>query len=136
MIARVDIRQKYQLHFKAVGWLLIAAVFALTVLPMHVHLEHTGDASSLIHEHTFDLHLEVDNIAPDHHEDTLVFSVTPDVMLKKLGDNPLLAAIFICLSILLLSVARAGNIRPGIRFIQPKPGWYSIAPPLRAPPRL
>jgi len=129
------IGQKYHSQFKSIGWLLIAAVFTLTALPMHVHLQHIDDASSPIHEHALDLHFAVDSIAPTHHEDAVVFPVTPDVMLKKLGDNPLLAAIFVCLSILLLSVAYTVRQRPTIRFIQPKSGWFSIAPPPRAPPR-
>jgi hypothetical protein len=133
-MARMYIGRKYQLQFKAIGWLLIAAVFALTAQPMHVHLQHIDDASSLAHEHAIDLHFAVDNITPADHEDGAVFPVTPDVMLKKLGDNLLLAAIIVCLSIFLLSVAYTYKQRPTIRFIQLKPGWFSIAPPLRAPP--
>ncbi|MEA3244228.1 MAG: hypothetical protein U9Q19_12450 [Pseudomonadota bacterium] len=132
----MHIGQKYHLQFKAIGWLLIAAIFALTVRPMHVHLQHIDDASSLTHEHAIDLHFAVDTITPTHHEHAAVFPATPDAMLKKLGDNPLLAAIFVCLSIVLLSVALANKRRPTIRFIQPKPGRFFIAPPLRAPPHL
>ena len=127
--------RKNHLHLKAIGWLLVTAVFALTVQPLHVHLHHVDDASSLIHEHAVDLHLEVDNIAPDHHEGAVVFSVTPDVVLKKLSDNPLLAAICLYLSVLLLSIGFSDTRRPAIRFNRPKPGRFYIAPPLRAPPR-
>ena len=130
------IGRKYILQFKAVGWLLIAAVFALTVRPMHVHLQHIDHASSLTPEHAIDLHFAVDKFAPTDHEHAAVFPVTPDAMLKKLGDNPLLAAIFVCLSIMLLSVAFADKQRPTISFIQPRPGWFFVAPPLRAPPYL
>jgi len=130
----VHIGRKHHLQFKAIGWLLIAAVFALTVRPMHVHLQHIEDASSLTHEHAIDLHFAVDNIGPIHHGHAAVFPATPDVMLKKLGDNPLLAALFVCLSIVLLGVAFENKQRPTISFIQPRPGWFFIAPPLRAPP--
>ncbi len=132
----MHIGRKYHLQFKTIGWLLIAAVFALTVQPMHVHLQHIDDASSLTHEHVIDLHFAVDTITPTHHEHAAVFPVIPDVMQKKLGDNPLLAAFFVCLSILLLSVVIANRQRPTIRFIPSKPGWFFIAPPLRAPPQL
>ena len=127
--------RKHHLRFKAIGWLLIAAVFALTVRPMHVHLQHIDDAASLTHEHAIDLHFAVDNIAPANHEEGAVFPVTPDVMLKKIGDNPLLAAIILWLTIFLLSVAYSNKPRPSIRFILLKRRWFSIAPPLRAPPR-
>ncbi|MFC1771789.1 hypothetical protein ACFL3A_00395 [Pseudomonadota bacterium] len=114
--------------------MLIAAVFALTVQPVHFHLQHIDDASSLIHEHAIDLHIAIDNIAPDSHKDGAIFPVTPDVMLKKIGDNPLLAAIIVWLTIFLLSVAYSNKPRPTIRFILLKRRWFSIAPPLRAPP--
>ncbi|MEA3243158.1 MAG: hypothetical protein U9Q19_06935, partial [Pseudomonadota bacterium] len=86
--------------------------------------------------HAIDLHFAVDTIAPTHHEHAAVFPATPDAMLKKLGDNPLLAAFSVCLSILLLRVAFADKQRPTTSFIQPRPGWFFIAPPLRAPPYL
>ena len=127
--------RRYHLQLRGIGWLLIAAVFALTVQPVHVHLQHIDDASSPVHEHAIDLHIAIDNIAPGSHEDGAVFPLTPDVMLKKIGDNPLLAAIIVCLTIFLLSVAYTDKQRPSIRFILLKPRWFSIAPPLRAPPR-
>jgi len=126
--------RRYHLQLRVIGWLLIAAVFALTVQPVHFHLQHIDDASSLIHEHAIDLHIAIDNIAPDSHEDGAIFPVTPDVMLKKIGDNPLLAAIIIWLTVFLLSVAYSNKPRPTIRFILLKRRWFSIAPPLRAPP--
>jgi len=132
----VYIGRKYHLQFKAIGWLLIAAVFALTVRPMHVHLQHIDDASSLTHEHAIDLHFAVDTIAPTHHEHAAVFPATTEAMLKKLGDNPLLATFSVCLSIVLLIVALANKQRPTTGFIPPGPGWFFIAPPLRAPPHL
>jgi hypothetical protein len=132
----VYIGRKYRVQVRAIGWLLIAALFALTVRPMHVHLQHIDHASSLTHEHAIDLHFTVDEFTPADHEHAAVFPATPDVMLKKFSDNPLLAAILVYLSILLLSVAFANRQPPTIRFIQPKPGWFLVAPPLRAPPRL
>ena len=126
--------RKHHLRFKAIGWLLIAALFALTVRPMHVHLQHIDHASSLTHEHAIDLHFAVDSIAPTQHEHAAVFPAIADAMLKKLGDNPLLAALFVCLSIVLLGVAFANKQRPTISFLQLRPGWSFIAPPLRAPP--
>jgi hypothetical protein len=134
ILTRMHIGRKHNLQFRAIGWLLIAAVFALTVQPMHAHLQHIDDASSLVHEHAIDLHFAVDNIVATNHKDGAVFPVTPDVMLKKLGDTPLLAAIIVCLAIFLSSVTHTNKQRPTIRYIKPKLGWFSIAPPLRAPP--
>ncbi len=136
ILSRMCIGRKYHLQPRVIAWLLIAAVFALTVQPIHVHLQHIDNASSVVHEHAIDLHIAVDNIVPDNHEDGTVFPVTPDVMLKKLSDNPLLAAIIVSLSIFLFGVAYTNKQRPTIRFIQLKPVRFSIAPPLRAPPHL
>ena len=130
------IGQKYQRQSKTIGWLLIAAVFALTVRPMHVHLQHIDHASSLTHEHTIDLHFAVDHFAPTTHEHAAVFPAIPDVMLKKFGDNPLLAAIVVCLLFLLLSIAFANGNPPTVSLIRPTPGRFFLTPPLRAPPAL
>ena len=78
IVTRMHIGRKHNLQFRAIGWLLIAAVFALTVQPVHAHLQHIDDASSLVHEHAIDLHFAVDNIVPTNHEDGAVFPVTPD----------------------------------------------------------
>lgn len=130
----MHIARKTHLQFKVIGWLLIAAVLVLTVQPMHIHLQHIDNVSAQVHEHAIDLHFSIDNIVSADHKDAAVFPVTPDVMLKKLGDNPLLAAILVCLLILLLTAATLVGQRPVIRFLRPASGRYSIAPPLRAPP--
>ena len=73
ILTRMHIGRKHNLQFRAIGWLLIAAVFALTVQPMHAHLQHIDDASSLVHEHAIDLHFAVDNIVATNHKDGAVF---------------------------------------------------------------
>lgn len=135
IVTRMHIGQKDRSQVRFIGWLLIAALFVLTVQPMHVHLEHDDAASAQDHEHVIDLHFSADNVTSVDHNDT-VFPVTPEGMLKQSSDNPLLAAILICLSFLLLGVAYASRQRLFIFHILPRPGWYSIAPPLRAPPCL
>jgi hypothetical protein len=102
---------------------------------MHVHLEHADSGSIQDHEHVIDLHFTADNVTSDHHHDA-VFPATPEGMLKKSGDNPLLAVILIYLSFLLLRVAYTSRQRLISSYIPARSGWYSIAPPLRAPPRL
>lgn len=131
----MHIGQKDRSQVRFIGWLLITALFVLTVQPVHVHLEHKVTASAQDHEHVIDLHFSADNVASTDHNDA-VFPVTQEGMLKKSGDNPLLAAILVCLSFLLLDVAYTNRQRLIIFRILPRPGWYSIAPPLRAPPCL
>jgi len=128
--------RKSHLQFRGIGWLLVASLFVTTVQPMHVHLKHVDDSSSLVHEHVIDLHSAVDNITFAGHEDSAVFPVIPDVMLKKSADNPLLVAIIVYLTFLLLRVAYIRKKQPAIYLIKPKTGWFSIAPPLRGPPYL
>ena len=116
-----------------IGWLLIAALVVLTVQPVHVHLEHKDAASAQDHEHVIDLHFSHDNVTSADHNDA-VFPVTQEGMLKQYIDNPLLAAILICLLFLLPGVVCTGRQRLIIFRVLPGSGWYSIAPPLRAPP--
>lgn len=127
--------KKNRSQVRFIGWVLIAALFVLTVQPVHVHLEHKVTASAQDHEHVIDLHFSADNVASTDHNDA-IFPVTQEGMLKKSGDNTLLAAIIVCLSFLLLAVAFTGRQRLIIFRILPGSGWYSIAPPLRAPPCL
>ena len=135
IVPRMNIGQKDRSQVRFIGWLLIAALFVLTVQPMHVHLEHNDAASAQDHEHVIDLHFSADNVTSADHNDA-VFPVTPEGMLKKSGDNFLLAAIIICLSFLLLGVAYTRRQRLIVSHILPRSSWYSIAPPLRAPPCL
>lgn len=127
--------QKDRSRVRFISWSLIAALFVLTAQPMHVHLEHNDAVSEQDHEHVIDLHFSADNVTSADHDDT-EFPLTPEGMLKKSGDNPLLAAILVCLLFLLLGVAHTSLQQLIIFRILPGPVWYSIAPPLRAPPCL
>ena len=135
IVPRMNTRRHCKLRSRAIDWLLIAALIVLTVQPMHVHLEHTDDASVQGHEHVIDLHFSADNVTSDHHNDA-IFPATPEGMLKKFGDNPLLAVLFLCLSFLLLGVTSTSRQQLIVSHILPRSSWYSIAPPLRAPPCL
>ena len=129
----MHIRQKDRSQVRLTGWLLITALFLLTVQPVHVHLEHKVTASAQDHEHVIDLHFTADNVASTGPNDA-VFPVTREGMLKKSGVNPLLTAILVCLSFLLPGFVYINRQRQIIFRILPRSGWYSIAPPLRAPP--
>lgn len=128
------IRRKYRLHFTVLAWLLIAAIVALTVQPMHLHLQHVSSDISVIHDHVMDLHLGNDSIDPSGHDDSAVFSVTPDVMLKKVDDNFLFAVLFVCLITLVSRVAVHCKKRPRSTSDRAGRSLFSISPPLRAPP--
>ena len=130
---RIGHRNRSQVRL--IGWLLVAALFVLTVQPMHVHLEHLDAVSGQDHDHVIGLHFSADNVAPPNHNDA-VFPLTPEGLLKKSGDHPLIAVILVYLSLLLLSAACCSRLRQIILRILPASSWYSIAPPLRAPPCL
>lgn len=127
--------QKGRSQARLIGWLLIAALFALTAQPIHAHLEHKDAVSEKDHEHVIDLHFSADNVASFDHNDA-VFPLNPEGMLKQASNNPLLATILISLSFLLLGVACTVRQRRTIVRILPRSSWYSIVPPLRAPPCL
>lgn len=121
--------------YRQTCWLMIIGLLVSTVLPLHMHLHHVDETPSAAHAHAFDLHLITDNPGAEHHDDALVLSATPDVLLKQTGDVPLMAALLFCL----LGVFLFLNPILGQRFFErdapPRSGTHHLTPPLRAPPR-
>lgn len=128
--------RRKQRQARLVSGLLVLAVFMLTIQPMHVHLQHADHPAAPVHDHDIGLHHVIDDIASTDHLYHGILSLTPDVMLKHVGDYPLLTAIIVCLAILLPAIKREIRQRPTIRPTRRKPGRFSLIPPLRAPPVL
>lgn len=113
---------------------LIVTLAVLTLSPLHAHLHHVDDvASSSAHEHVVDLHLLTDTAKHNHSDDATVLSTTPDVLIKKVDDGSLLAALLVCLLVLLRIVQPALDRLANTSFTVPR-SHYHFAPPLRAPP--
>lgn len=123
------------LRYQSISWLLVVAIIALTLLPTHLHLGHTDSHPSASHKHTTSLHIAIDNIADDHHSDATVLSVTPDVLVKKVNDNPLLAAAILLVTLLLLAVTSRPLKYATNANRHRLSTFYSLTPPLRAPPQ-
>ncbi len=118
---------------RSITWLLVAAVLTAMVFPAHFHLRHVETARS--HTHKVDVHLAGDKANPGDHEDATAFPVTPDTLVKQFNDHPF-AKLVIVFVLLLLPPIGARVIRrnyPEITFHRTT--YYSLCPPLRAPPR-
>jgi len=121
-------------QYKSISWLLAAAILLLTVLPAHLHLHHVDTAANQSHEYVIDWHFIADDIATDHHENVTLLPAAPDGLIKKLGDHPLLATVLILLIVFVLPTAiRTLQLRLSNHHHVPA-SFYTIAPPLRAPP--
>ena len=126
-------REKFS-RTKPIIWLLIMAVVVLSLLPAHMHLHHVDGAPSATHEHAIDIHLAGEKIDPDHHDDAMVLSATPDVLVKNLNDNPLLAAIWFGFVLFLVVILFQQRLRPLVS-ISLQHFYPHFSPPLRAPPQ-
>ena len=122
-------------RYRAFSWLLVAAVVVLTFQPRHMHVHHVDIAETVSHDHVIDTHVIFNMDDVDHQEQHTVLSFVPDVLIKKLSDNPLLPALFIFLfafshTFILHFKRRFTDYR---QFIEQS--TYHFSPPLRAPPR-
>jgi hypothetical protein len=118
---------------KAISWLLIAAILGIVILPTHMHLHHTDEASSISHKHTVDLHVIYEQLDQGHHDEVAVIDSISDFRIKQLNDNPLSLFIFIIITLTLAFVSF--TIRHRLQNnIHPREYFYKLSPPLRAPP--
>jgi len=106
----------------------------VTLVPTHMHLHHLDSSTSQAHEHRIDFHFTTDNFASEHHENATIFPTTPDVLIKKLSDQPLIAVFLIILAGFLLPAANSILLRRFNHNNQIPVSFYNVTPPLRAPP--
>jgi len=107
------------------------------LFPSHLHLHHLDDASSGhgAHAHVVDRHFMTDigSHAESDSGSTPVKS-GPGTLVKKFSDLSLDVALLMVLVLLLpLTGMTLGRARK--RFTIRPPRYYSISPPLRAPPQ-
>ncbi len=120
---------------RKVGWLLVASVLFLTLLPAHFHIHHSDKGHDhAAHHHVVDLHLDRVTTDEAHHQDAAVLKASPDSVVKT--------SVIKLLPFLILGMLFTFVVYPGYRFIK-KPARYNFAPagrrghyspPLRGPP--
>jgi hypothetical protein len=123
-----------------IAWFMVAAVLLLTLAPHHIHVHHEP-ASDFVahhhdHQHTIDLHLLSDVNYAAHHDQAIVYELTPDGLLKPLSDHPpnwLLTA-FLLVLVPIVDSRRRQRLR--LEAVRVRQAYYHLTPPLRAPPRL
>lgn len=120
---------------KTINWLLVVSVLLITLMPAHYHLNHLFSGNPTSHDHVVDFHLIADKTDQSHHgEETTVFTVNPDGIVKK--SNPEFSP-FILLAILLVILPIPNKrIRTHLDYYTAslKQSYHHFSPPLRAPP--
>jgi hypothetical protein len=128
---------KLRVNCTSIAWVMVAAVLVLNLAPHHIHLHH-GSPSGLAahdHEHTRDLHLLSDVNDAAHHNEAMVYEVTPDGLPKPLSDSALNWSLIVFLLVLLPIPDLPSRHRLTLEAIRLPQACYRITPPLRAPPR-
>ncbi|MFO7603177.1 MAG: hypothetical protein R6X06_05095 [Gammaproteobacteria bacterium] len=122
-------------RYKAIHWLLVLVIMSLALLPMSLHIHHDSEATAPVHLHSLDLHIGIDSLLSQHHNDAGTIELAADVLVKKSSDQPLL--------LLLVGFLLLGRCTPAARLRRPGRqddappdiSWLHHTPPLRAPPR-
>lgn len=121
-------------QFRQISWMLIVALFVLTILPAHFHLHHPEHDNGHAHEHVVDLHVFPAGADAAHHQDAHILKASPDGVIKNLFAKFLP---FLLLAVLLtcLAIPAARRLRrPEQAVLIPTCNRASHSPPLRGPP--
>jgi CDP-diglyceride synthetase len=121
---------------KSIAMLLMVTVLALLVLPIHIHLHHEHGMHGH-HEHVVDYHMVLDgndDVEHINHADAHVIETSSDFITKQSSDNLFkLAAVVVLFLIMSLQFFSYFQRRyQPVRLNYQK--YYSLSPPLRAPP--
>jgi len=136
-------RQKPNKSIKLTSWAVIAAVFMLSVFPVHMHLHHDDHHAgqfghdsivSSIDDHTDTLHAVSDLSGHDGHEDATVLSATSDTLIKKLNGSDLLLLAVLLVVFLSFNLKSLSQKFYRTAFIFNRKLYTYHSPPLRAPP--
>ncbi|TDY02854.1 hypothetical protein [Thiohalophilus thiocyanatoxydans] len=114
--------------------LLFGSLLMMLLFPSHLHLHHLDDAASE-HGHVVDRHFLTD--IGSHGEtgsDSTPLKSGPGTLVKKFSDLSLDVALLMVLVLLLPLTGRTLS-RARKQFTLRPPRYYSLSPPLRAPPQ-
>ena len=138
-------------RYRSICWILIAAVFALTVFPVHLHYHHETESHPPVaqdthhdqapvhidedHGHETDLHVLAGASLDEDHSAVHIYKASPDGLARKLNDDPGSVLLFILVLFLLPVFARQTSSSPMamVPFVFKPP--KRLSPPLRAPPQ-
>jgi hypothetical protein len=125
-----------RLHQKPIAWSLVVAFLLLTLLPIQIHIYHDLESGSH-DDHAIDYHMMMDDTEDVDHfslSDTHVIETTSDFVVKQTADNQFKVAVFVIFFLLvpLLTFSYYQRYFHTLHFHYQK--YYSLSPPLRAPP--
>lgn len=117
--------------------LVALALLVQLLFPLNFHMHHNADNSSQGHHHSIDFHAMNDGVANEHlaDQDAVEININQDIFTKKDGDRGT-GFLFLTFILMLLPVIvhiinrwRLAGKTFFARYI-----YYSLSPPLRAPP--
>ena len=137
-------------RYRSTCWILIAAVFALTVFPVHLHYHYQSDSHPVVrdthhdpapahiaedHGHQADLHALSGASFDEDHSTVHVFKASPDVLARKLNNDPGSVLLFILILFLVPVFSRQTPTGPMATVPFVFKTTKQLTPPLRAPPK-
>lgn len=121
------------LRYKSIAWVVIAAVLALAVIPVHLHVHHAEEGAAHLHE--MDLHVETGLSDHGHHDETHILDASPDALTKPFDFTVEFFVPLALLTLLLPLVLASSTPWRRAAPVQARSSYYHLIPPLRAPPR-
>jgi hypothetical protein len=138
------------LCYRSIYWILIAAMFALAVFPVHLHYHHVSESHPVVqnshhelapvhvnenHGHETDLHVVASVSADVDHATVHTFKISPDGLARKLNDDSGSILLFLLVLFLLPVFTRQTSASPLARVAFIFTSLTRLSPPLRAPPQ-
>ena len=138
MVINVYFRRKIaERYLPYIHGMLILALLVQMLLPLHFHMHH--DAVPDIYEHKIHAHTSMDYHTDTVSESGVIHEIKsmPDTLVKQIKDTGTASALFICLIFLLPVIsAVVRSYWPALNNQLFHYYYYSLSPPLRAPPTL
>lgn len=136
----MDTCRKLIINEKLISWLLVAAIFFITFLSVHYHLDHSYNedlysVDVIQHNHVIDLHSITDAAGQPHHNGEVSnIMASPDGIVKK--SNPAFSPFFLFIIVFSFLPLLYKTIRTRINRndIELKQNYPYFSPLLRAPP--
>lgn len=115
-------------------WILAVAVCLMQILPLHLHLHHTGPADPGHIAHAADVHIASSPDDREHHDDAHVIDLDANSILKSLDSDTFVPLLFLCLlTLVFIPVVLHRKYFPVPAGAPPRQIYLQFAP-LRAPP--
>ena len=132
--------RKLKINEKSISWLLVAAIFFITLFSAHYHLDHSDNENlysvdAIQHNHVIDLHSITDAAGQAHHiDEASTIMASPDGIVKKISLAFSMTFLFIIVLSFLPLLYKTIRSRINRNDIELEQNYPYFSPLLRAPP--